>query len=276
MLSSQIPVLLTNSPEARIFYRNLPSEEEPTIRPRKINLALIVDLSGSMDEKKRQSVQETVYSLVKSLINFRRTGELSYADRGGDFPIDIYYQIIGFGDSVEQLTEDTEEEKQNRIKRDTSKDLDQEIIKAVLAIGDISLGGTQDCLALKEVLSLIDDDHEFTARLENGEELLVVLEITDGETATPKESRELIEGLNSLPNVICRAIQIQGAISSEDLSEKEKTSQDKKPVLKPPLQAPPSTGIFENVWGDWGKRLDRLGDLKETMVAILYQALTCV
>jgi hypothetical protein len=43
--------------------------------------------------------------------------------------------------------------------------------------------------------------------------------------------------------------------------------------LKPPEVLPP-TGTFKEVWGeDWGKRLENLESLKETVIAILYDAL---
>jgi hypothetical protein len=263
----ELPVLLTQPSEAKIFIRYLPETKSESIKPRKINLELIVDLSGSMDEKKRQAVQEVAYAINKSLINFYRTGALSVVDQGTEFPVTINYRILGFGDSVEELTETTDEERMERIKKDTSnRDLDEELLKAILKIEEIYLGGTQDCLALEKVKDSITP--EIRSNLENGDEILVILEITDGETATPQQSKTLVQEFNSIPNVYCRAIQIPGPIYSE--KPKGKTPEER---LKPPEVLPP-TGTFKEVWGeDWGKKLENLEVLKETVMAILYDAL---
>jgi hypothetical protein len=266
-LIKELPILLTQPSEAKIFTRYLPEIKSESIKPRKINLELIVDLSGSMDEEKRKAVQEVAYALNKSLINFYRTGNLSVVDQGIEFPVSINYRILGFGDSVKELTETTDEEKKERTKKDRpNRDLDEELLKAVLKIQKINLGGTQDSLALEKVKNSITP--EIRSSLENGDEILVILEITDGETATPQQSKNLAQEFNAIPNVYCRAIQIPGAIYSE--KPKGKIPEER---LKPPEVLPP-TGTFKEVWGeDWGKRLEDLGVLKETVIAILYDAL---
>jgi hypothetical protein len=220
-----------------------------------------------MDEAKREAVQEVAYAINKSLINFYRTGALSVVDQGIEFPVTINYQILGFGDSVEELTETTEEEKRERTKKDgPNRDLDEELLRAILKIEKINLDGTQDNLALGNVKNSITP--EIRSNLENGDEILVIIEITDGETATPEESKTLVRELNSIPNVYCRAIQIPGPIYSE--KPKVETPEER---LKPPEILPP-TGTFKEVWGEeWGKRLENLEVLKETVLAILYDAL---
>ncbi len=266
-LIRELPVLLTQPSEAKIFVRYLPEIKSESIKPRKINLELIVDLSGSMDEEKREAVQEVAYAINKSLINFYRTGTLSVVDQKIEFPVTINYRILGFGSSVKELTETTEEEKKERIKKDRpNRDLDEELLRAILKIEKIDLEGTKDVLALEDVKNSITP--EIRSNLENGDEILVILEITDGETATPQESKTLVQEFNSIPNVYCRAIQIPGPIYSE--KPKEKTREER---LKPPEILPP-TGTFKEVWGkDWGKRLENLEVLKETVLAILYDAL---
>jgi hypothetical protein len=266
-LIRELPVLLTQPSESKIFIRYLPETKSELIKPRKINLELIVDLSSSMDEEKREAVQEVAYAINKSLINFYRTSTLSVVGQGIEFPVTINYRILGFGSSVEELTETIEEEKKERIKKDRSnKDLDEELLRAILKIEKIDLEGTEDALALEDVKNSLTP--EIRTGLENGDEILVILEITDGETATPQQSKTLVQEFNSIPNVYCRAIQIPGPIYSE--KPKEKTPEER---LKPPEVLPP-TGTFKKVWGeDWGKRLENLEVLKETVIAILYDAL---
>jgi hypothetical protein len=265
-LIRKLPALLTTG-SAEIFYRTLPEIVSESIRPKKINLELIVDLSGSMDEEKRKAVQEVAYTINKSLINFYLTGCEAVRGEGIEFPVNIFFRIIGFGDSVVELTQATEEEKVTRIKKHLpEKDLNEELYRAILKIQQIDLGGTQDALALRDVLESINP--EMKRRLEDGDEILVVIEITDGETFTVQESKELVEQLNSLPNVFCRAIQIPGPVYSE--KPKGETQEER---LKPPEVLPP-TGTFKEVWGEkWGKRLTNLNILKETVIAILEDAL---
>jgi hypothetical protein len=264
----QLPTLLTQPSETKIFTKYLPIEKRETIKPRKINVELVVDLSGSMDEEKRDAVQKVAYAIGKSLINFYRTGNLSFADQGAEFPVSINYRILGFGSSVEELTETTEEEKKTRIKKDRpEKDLDEELIKAISKIEAIDLGGTNDALALNKIKNEITP--EIKKRLENGDEILIILEITDGETATETETKSLVKEFNKMKNVYCRAIQIPGPVFSEEKKEARKPEEYElhKKILPP-------TGTFKEVWGDeWGKRLEDLEILKDTIVAILYDAL---
>jgi hypothetical protein len=266
-LISQLPILLTNPKEAEVFARYLPETKSEEIKPKKINLELIVDLSGSMDEDKRKAVQEVAYAINKSLINFYRTGVLSVADSGAEFPVTINYRILGFGDTVGELTETTEEEKRERAKKDRpNRDLDEELIRAILKIEKIDLVGTQDAKALRIVEQEITPEIE--EKLKNGDEILVILEITDGETTTVNESKNLVEKLNNIPNVYCRAIQIPGPIYSEKSEEPKE-----REIPRPPKILPP-TGTFKEIWGDkFGKRLEDLGILKETVLSILADAL---
>jgi len=268
-LASQIPVLLTQPDQARIFYRYLPTVEREEIKPKKITLVLILDLSGSMDSNKRKAVQEVAYSLAKSLINFSRTGIMSAKNEGQEFPVDIYYRLIGFGSSTIELLPETPEEARERKKQDQpNKDLDVELAQAIMRVG-INLGGTNDSIPLSQAQQMITPETE--ERLQTGEEVMVVIEITDGETATANASRKIVGDLNSITGVYARAIQIEGAIYSETPPQKIKLP-DGREIEMPPEVLPP-TGTFEEVWGEYGRKLKDLDSLPETVLAILYDAL---
>jgi len=268
----ELPILLTQPSEAKIFTRCLPEIRQESIKPKRINLELIVDLSGSMDDEKRKAVQEVAYALNKSLINFYRQGNLSVVDEGIEFPVRINYRILGFGSSVEELTETTEEEKRERVKKDRPpRDLDEELLRAILKIEKIDLESTEDNLALEEVRKKITP--AVKEDLEKGEEVWVILEITDGETGTLQQSKSLVKEFNSIENVYCRAIQVPGPIYNEKPREKFPETSTSKERLEPPEILPP-TGTFREVWGEkWGKRLENLGIFKETVLNILYDAL---
>ena len=272
-LLSELPVLLTRPSEARIFSRYLPKEIAEAIQPKRIRLVLIADLSGSMDDEKRQAVQDVAYSLNKSLINFARSGQLAVAGEGREFPISIDYQIIGFGSSIRELTEGTVEEKKKREKKDTpQKDLDEELLRAILKIQRINLGGTEDNLALEEIKRSLTP--QVIEELERGDEILVAIEITDGETASAEDSQRLVKQLNAQTGIYCRAIQIPGPVYSEKKPVPSEGPRTESPEERWRPEVLPPTGTFKEVWGEeWGKRLENLTILKETVVAILYDAL---
>jgi len=271
-LLSELPVLLTQPSEAQIFSRYLPETRAEAIQPKRIRLVLIADLSGSMDNKKRQAVQDVAYSLNKSLINFARSGQLAVAGEGREFPISIDYQIIGFGSSTVELTERTTKEEQKREKKDTpQKDLDEELLRAILKIQRIDLGGTEDNLALEKMKNSLTP--QVIEELERGDEILVAIEITDGETASAAVSQKLVKEFNAQTGIYCRAIQIPGSVYSEKPEPAEGPRAEPPEERWQPEVLPP-TGTFKEVWGEeWGKRLENLTVLKETVVAILYDAL---
>jgi len=261
-LPLELPFLLGGRPsEARIFIRDLPKIAE-VIQPKRIRLVLIADLSDSMDNKKRQAVQDVAYSLIKSLINFARSGQLAVGK--GRFPISIDYQIIGFGSSTVELIERTDKNTPQ-----PQKDLDEELLRAILEIQRNNLGGTEDDLALKKIKDSLTP--QVIKDLEAGDEILVVIEITDGETARAAVSKELVKELNARTGIYCRAIQIPGSIKKPESAEGPRTEPPegrRQPEVLPP------TGTFKEVWGEeWGKRLENLTILKETVVKILYDAL---
>jgi hypothetical protein len=275
-LMNEFPTLLTQPNEAKIFDRYLSVDSEQSIRPKKISIVLIADLSlsmGSADHPKRKAVQEVTYAIYKSLINFYRTGALSSMDEGREFPVDIYCEIIGFGDTAVELTETTEEERRERIKKDNpqmGRDLDEELWRAVLKMGK-DLGGTLDSLALAKVKEGLTP--EVRERLDKGDEILVVIEITDGETQTPDEAKALIDEFNSIPNIYCRGIQIPGSVYSERTTNEEGKPLGPEEEIRERFKVLPPTGRFKDIWGDRGRRLENIEVLVDTVAEILADAL---
>jgi len=264
-LAQQMPILLTQPSEATIFSRQVTEVEKQEFKPQKISLHLILDLSGSMDSEKKKAVQEVSYSLGKSLLNFYRDSKLSLGGDEGESPLKIDMNMTGFGDTTERILEREKEEEQKRQSLDTKKaNLDEKLTKAITNIQRIDLGGTEDAPALE--IAKKDSEHPETEKeLKENENVMVVLEITDGETRTVNESKKIIEEMNKKDNVYTRAIQIPGPIYGEG-EEGGKDPKKMPEVLE-------STGTFKEVWKDQGKRLEDLNSLKETIVAILYDAL---
>lgn len=268
-LLANIPVLLTDPRKAEIYARHLPEEEREQIRPKKITLVLLVDVSGSMHEEKKKIaiVQEAMYSVIKSLIKFYRNSSLALEPYGEEFPVSVDYRMIGFGNKTQELLERTPEENRTGQKRDLpGVDLDQQLATATINISRTNLGGTEDAPALQIVEESISSQRE--EALKNGDEILIVLEMTDGETQTAKRTKETVARLNGRKNVFCRAIQIPGGNYREDLPKPDPTDPDS---LRPP-EVLPESGKFKEIWGTHGVRLEELEALKDAMAQILYDA----
>ncbi|MEM2987863.1 MAG: hypothetical protein QXK26_02335, partial [Candidatus Bathyarchaeia archaeon] len=143
----QLPRLLTQPETAKIFQRRLLEASEETIKPKKISLYLILDLSGSMDKPKRGSVQEVAYAISKSLVQFLRHIQMELPETTKS-PISINVNCLGFGGSVIDLLPKTETEKQKRVFEEG--DLDERIWQMIFGI-EKDLGGTEDDKPLEEV-----------------------------------------------------------------------------------------------------------------------------
>jgi len=223
-----------------------------------------------MDQNKRRAVQEVSYTLDKSLIDFYRDAKNAVVDQGEAAPIDIDLEIIGFGSpgDLKILLPKNPQEIQERRKIDDfpQKDMEQDLWRGIFKVETVDLGATDDAQALRVVEDKISNP-EVAKDLEEENEIVVVLEITDGETQTAQESKNLVYLLNNKKNVYARAIQIPGLIYSE-----EAPKEIKEGVFEPPKILAPS-GIFKQVWGHYGRRLEDLAALKLTVFDILEDAL---
>ncbi len=256
-LIRDLPSLLSMPGEARIFERKILKESKESIHPKKLSLYMVLDLSGSMSRERRDRVQESAYAIAKSLIQFKR--KLAVEDEDLASRVAINLRIIGFGDSTEELLDLQPDEKESReINEET---IDPRLWKAIFKI-DNNLGGTNDSVPLSIVL---EDVKKETALLDEDKETAVVIEITDGETSSHVESSEILDGLGKIKNVHCRGIQIgDGYVISENNSADIKS---KGPMIFEP------TGTFEKVWGNKGKNLPNIADLKKILTDLLAEVL---
>src|SRR3989339_575125 len=270
----QLPDFLTNPDALRVFTREYASEERPDFRPKKISLYLITDLSSSMDSNKKRAVQEAGYAFIKSLIQYRRNLMIDLPENNNQFPLAINVRAIGFGSSAVDLLPPTATELENGQIVDEG-DLDKRLWKMIKDINDIGLGGTDDSLPLEIVCQDVQKP-DCVARLEQGDELVVVLEITDGDTINPDASQGLVDKLNGLKNVYAHAIKIEGPIYAEDrpvrLPSDSQAGDDGEDRAMPSAVA--GTGKVEQVWGKNGAPLTDLLALKKVALKILAQAIT--
>jgi hypothetical protein len=233
------PEFVEDPGSVKSFKRNIATEEKESWNPKKVSLLFSTDLSGSMDDSKRQAVQEAYYCIAKSFIQFQRNQIIKNNEEKS--PVEAYIRNIGFGSSMQDLLELTSEEKENRIIDPSDETLDKRIWQSILDIGTVNLSGNNDPTYLVE---LKEEAMKSEEALKNDKEAMVIIELTDGDpdANVKNKGKKVVKELNEMKNVFCRAIRIGG--SSND---------------------------FEEIWGDRGELLpnNEVTKLKEVFIKIL-------
>jgi hypothetical protein len=264
----QIPQLETQPDQLKLFSRRFIEPMQESFRPKSIELHLVLDLSGSMDTDKRKATQEAAYALARSLIQFRRNQHALAQE--SDPLMEINLNLIGFGSSHQELFERFPDETTSGTVRDEdTSELDIRLWRAILAIGSKDLGGTVDAPALQAVEKEVSRPDRAEAR-ERGDRVAVLFEITDGETETVGDSASVVTKLNKMPGVYARGIQIPGLLHADASPLPRRGAGDEE--FRPPEVVNPS-GAFEAVWGNQGRRLDRLEQLRPILLQLLFEAL---
>ncbi len=261
----ELPTLFTQPDRARFMERSINEPLRESERPKSISLIFSLDLSGSMDAHKRRAVQDVAYAISRSLIQYQRDKKNAQDEFSSDI-VDVDLRLIGFGSTHQDLFLRTaSEEQRGSLSTDDPQDLEARLARSVLNVGSTDLGGTDDTPALNDALTDTMRP-EKKAALDRDDGVVVVIEITDGETSNPHASKNVVQALNKQKNVFARGIQIEGMLQA-DTPALDKHHQPKAPEVLV------SSGAFETVWGKHGQKLADLSRLKELMLKILFSAL---
>ena len=265
----ELPKIFTEPDMARIMERSINEPIREMARPKRIQLFCVLDLSGSMDAEKRRAVQEVAYALTRSLVQYQTEKKLHSDDVSSD-AFQINLRCIGFGTDFQDIFDRTPlEEQQKTVSTENPQEIESRLARFVLNVGRMDLGGTNDAGPLQEVLQSISDT-ETRERLDASDDVVVVIEVTDGETATINESKHVIKELNGRRNVFARGIKIPGMIHSDQPTPRPETAPDSMATEATPIMN--ASGAFPEVWGEHGEQLDRLEQLKEVLIRILFAA----
>ncbi len=257
------PRIQTSPQEAEIFKRDVLTEKREFV-PRKIKICLVIDLSGSMTEEKRKAVQRIVYAVIQSLINFREEIKLNYPQFS---PFNVEWKIIGFGGTgnVRELPIDKTDNEEINLQR------------SILDIKRLNLGGTDDAQALEIARNFFTE--EDIEKIQNKDTLGIVLEITDGETATVNESTDLVYKINKL-GIFCRGIQIPefgiGIRRTEKETGEETGEETEKETGEETGEGgrkTPRADAFGKVWEKRGRRVEYLEALPKVVIELLKEAI---
>jgi len=212
-------------------------------RPELIRVHLVCDLSGSMDEAKREILKQTVVLLLRSLEEFQ--SYLNMTRNLTKSKLNVATEVWGFGDRAERL--------KDLNKGFTSKDAEQDRVGIIKTIGrlDENFGSTFDDKALWPIARNIETEPGAIEAIKKEKIMEIVIEITDGGSSDKSSAIKAVKKLEDL-EVICRAIQIG------------ETGEDEKKT-------------FKEVWKDKGEAIGKkIENLPKAVAVILAKYLGAI
>jgi hypothetical protein len=186
--------------ETRIF-KKMTQKEILIRKPELIRLRLVGDMSGSMDNSKRHTLQQCFVLLLSSLREFNTYLNLTRSQTKTKLEADSEAWI--FGDSAQKV---------KRLRSESGYDDEQvETIKIFEKLQN-TIGGTHDNKALKAIFkSLTPEDKE---KIGQEKIMEMVFEITDGGSSAPDAAKSAVDKLTE-SGVIARAFQI-GSVDEDE------------------------------------------------------------
>ena len=164
-----------------------------SVLPKKIRIAVVLDLSGSMDGAIKQ-VRDVLVTAGGAAISCNLEGEFT-DEASGVTPVQYELGVYGYDDVYIPVLPFT-----------APKDFDQ-LLDAHRQV--VSRGGTSSHTALQALGDELEKDKDAA-----GEALTIVLEVTDGDTTNPGLSHAQVERLKSLGAVV-RGIKFGGMVGAD-------------------------------------------------------------
>jgi hypothetical protein len=179
--------------ETRIF-KKMAQKEILIRKPELIRVRLVGDMSGSMDDAKKHTLQQCFVLLLSSLREFNTYLNLTRSQTKSKLEADTEAWIFG-----------TNAERIKRLRSESGYDDEQvETIKIFDKLQK-TIGGTYDNKALEAIFnSLTSEDKE---KIGQEKIMEIVFEITDGGSSAPDVARKAVDRLLE-SGVIARAFQI--------------------------------------------------------------------
>jgi hypothetical protein len=193
VVSEHPNVATQTAQEARAMLR-ADFKEKIVEKPELIRVRLVGDRSGSMDAKKTHILQQCFILLLSSLREFNTYLNLTRSQTKSKLRVDTEGWI--FGNTASQIKrlnggEPTEDEQ-------------VEIVKQFARLSE-TLGSTYDHTALQAIRESFTDND--VAQISKGKIMDITIEVTDGGSSNEAASRQAVDTLDSLGEII-RAFQI--------------------------------------------------------------------
>ena len=205
-----------NIEEARVMKRDM-SNETLVRQPELIRVRLVGDMSGSMDQAKKQVLQQCFVLILRSLQEFQTMLNISRVKNKSRLQVDSEAWIFGTG---------AEKIKSLRGQNNPS-DEQADIIKIFEKLQK-TIGSTRDNRPLENISqSLTPQDLE---KIDQKKIMEIVLEITDGGSDDPNATRQAVDNLLS-QNVIARSFQIGEVDESDKLKFQQVWNKNREQIL---------------------------------------------
>ena len=200
VISEHPNIATQTAQEARAMLR-ADFKEKIIEKPELIRVRLVGDRSGSMDAKKTHILQQCFVLLLSSLREFNTYLNLTRSQTKSKLRVDTEGWI--FGNTASQI---------KRLNGDEPMEDEQaEIVRQFARLSE-TLGSTYDHTALQLIgESFTDND---VAQISKGKIMDITIEVTDGGSSNETASRQAVDALDSLGEII-RAFQI-GETSEEE------------------------------------------------------------
>lgn len=192
-----LPRVLQGSPTPSFERRIIHEKNE--VLPVKINLVLLLDLSDSMKEPERDMLQQCVFAIAKSLIQFKRKLKIEDGELANQFAFNV--RIIGYGS---QVLDPFILDGQN-----VGEAIDKELLRALIQVRQVAMNNTLEAQPLDEAIKIVE---EVNKRVDQTgvPEVTVCLLITDGiANDYPSVPERLDNDVFKHPNTFLRGIIIK-------------------------------------------------------------------
>lgn len=179
-----------NYKNLQIFNRYL-LEAQAGMLPERIEISFLIDNSGSMNKSKIEAARKALAVTLLSIDDFNSylKGSVSKLNQ----KIDVLTETWFFGSNYYNIKKFNDKALEEKDKSD--------IIRSIVKL-DGSDGSTDDGSCLKEILSGITSGQE--RRLNRGDEVKIIFEITDGASSLPGLAKE------SIGELLDKNVQIYG------------------------------------------------------------------
>lgn len=259
-MRTQLPVLKVEPSKAAVFERSVMVPQEEQIHPRKIDIFLSVDASGSMftPTSKMEAAIDAAYAIPESLFRFQEEGEMN----SPGFPIEVNAHLIAFGGAAVEIFDLKAGPGQSAVAAR------QELWEKIVELNK-DRGGTDNSASLEIVLDKIKAQ---TAEDPTEDVRRILLNITDGNTERLQEAKALLEEIRTLQTT-CKGIKIEDIWGMPSTDEHPKPGEEPKPP-PPPEPEGQIEDLFKKLWGDDGVPLRDINKLRDVLEHLLAEILT--